>query len=121
LSLLERQFTENIWKNKNYHLNRNDSKMFISYNYDCKIMAILTMQQQYDTKSLKTGQSKILSGVLLNDMIKSISLILRTLSIKTILSYFIGALKSRFIDIQLSSEKYGANRLPNAHAIGLGI
>ena len=79
------------------------------------------MEQRHDTIPLETGKSKILSNILLNDMIKCVSSRLTTLGIKTITSFQIGGLKSRFIDIQMSSEKYGANGLPHASAIGWRI
>jgi hypothetical protein len=84
-------------------------------------MEMLTMEQQNNIIPLETNKSKILSDVLLNDMIKCVSSKLTTLGIKTITSFHIGALKSRFIDIQMSSEKYGANGLPHASAIGWRI
>ena len=82
-------------------------------------MAILTMKQRANTKPLETGKSKILSDVLLNDMIKCVSSRLTTLSIETTPSFHIGALtKSReFFDMQIFSEKYGATGLPNASPI----
>lgn len=99
---------------KNLHLNCKNPQKFISTNRYCNIMVILTMKQPNDTKSLETGKSKILSYVLLTEMIKCASSRSTTLSKEIIILFHIKALikSCGFFDMQMSSEEYGVNELP---------
>ena len=90
---------------------------FISDYIACNIMAMLTIYHLHDTKLIETGKSKIFSYVFLNEIIKCVSG-LTSQSMEPTPSFHMGALKFReFFDMQMFSEQYGINRLPNASKI----